>query len=81
MTEETLKKGIALSQQIYEMEQILSKIIKYESNESTGQFVLDDYYHINIPEETAKKAAMLIKIEISTQLQQLKKEFEQLGKE
>ena len=81
MTEQTLMKGVELNRKIYEAEQVLKKIINNESEESTGSFVLDDCYRINISAETAKKVAMLIKIETTTQLEQLKKEFEQLGKE
>lgn len=81
MTEQTLKKGMELNEKIREAEKALNKIVSYEEEESTGHFVLDDCYRINISKETAKKVAMLIKIETTTQLEQLKKEFEQLGKE
>lgn len=81
MTEQTLKKGLELNKKICEAEHILEKIIKYEDEESTGQFVLNECYRINISEETAKKIVMLIKIETATQLKQFKEEFEQLGKE
>lgn len=81
MTEQTLKKGMELNEKIREAEKTLNKIVSYEEEEQTGQFVLDNCYRISVPIETAKKIAMLIKIETTTQLEQLKKEFEQLGKE
>lgn len=81
MTAEELKKGNDLVRQIEIAKEILAKITKYENVEAYGQFVLNDYYRIDIPVETAKEIAMFIKIKTSAKLEQLKKEFEQLGKE